>query len=130
MTEDVKIVRALQGSARADGTAGIGRVTFALSGFPERRWLALFEECKSEGFATEEKNNELLLHVQCLPGEVAKKRDLALLLISNVNGRWREELASQRAIARERDDKKRAMEDALNRELEALTFGVTSPTAG
>ena len=119
---DVKIVRALQGSARADGTAGVGRVSFALSGFPERRWLELFDLCKTEAFATEEKSNELLLHVQCLPGEVAQKKDAALALIADVNSRFQEELSRQRSLARERDDKKRAMEDALNRELEALTF--------
>jgi len=122
MTEDVKIVRALPGSARADGSAGFGRVSFHLSGLPERRWLELFEVSKGEGFSTEERNNEFVLHVQCLPGEVAKRRDAALALVAEVNGRWREEIARQRAVARERDDKKRAMEDALNRELEALTF--------
>jgi|SRR5450755_5246 hypothetical protein len=122
MSEDVKIVRAMHGSAKADGNAGVGRVSFWLSGTPERRWLELFEISKGAGFSAEERSKEFLLHVQCAPGEVATKRDAALALIADVNNRWRAEIASQRAIARERDDKKRTIEEALNRELEALTF--------
>jgi hypothetical protein len=122
MTEDVKILRAMQGSAKADGSASVGRVSFWLGGTPERRWLELFELSKGVGFSAEERSNEFLLHVQCAPGEVAAKRDAALALIADVNSRWRSEIASQRAVARERDDKKRSIEEALNRELEALTF--------
>ncbi len=122
MNEDVKVLRAMNGSAKADGSAGVGRVSFWLSGTPERRWLELFEMSKGVGFSAEERNRELLLHVQCAPGEVAAKRDAALALIADVNNRWRAEIASQRAVARERDDKKKSIEDALNRELEALTF--------
>jgi hypothetical protein len=122
MSEDVKILRAMHGSAKADGSAGVGRVSFWLGGTPERRWLELFEVSKGVGFSTEERATEFLLHVQCAPGEVATKRDAALALIADVNSRWRSEIASQRAVARERDDKKRTIEEALNRELEALTF--------
>jgi hypothetical protein len=122
MNEDVKILRALHGSAKADGSAGVGRVSFWLSGTPERRWLELFEISKGVGFSAEERNREFLLHVQCAPGEVSAKRDAAVALIADVNNRWRSEIASQRAVARERDDKKKSIEEALNRELEALTF--------
>ena len=122
MNEAVKILRAMQGSAKADGIAGVGQVSFWLSGTPERRWLELFESSKIAGFSTEERNRDFLLHVQCAPGEVAAKRDAAVALIADVNNRWRAELSSQRAVARERDDKKKALEEALNSELEALTF--------
>ena len=122
MNEDVKILRAMHGSAQADGSAGIGRVSFWLSGTPERRWLELFELHKGAGFSTEERRKEFLLHVECAPGEVAAKYDAALALILDVNSRARAEVASQRAVALERDDKKRTIEEALNRELEALTF--------
>ena len=122
MTGEVKILRALHGSAQADGSAGTGRISFRLSAMPERRWLELFDACKGEAFTTEERSNEFLLHVQCSPGEVAKKRDTAALLIDDVNGRWQAENSRQRALARERDDKKRALEAALNQELEALNF--------
>jgi len=122
MSEDVKILRPMHGSAKADGSAGVGRVSFWLSGTPERRWLELFEIRKGAGFSTEERSREFLLHVQCAPGEVAAKRDAALALIADVNNRWRAEITSQRAVARERDDKKRTIEEALNQELEALTF--------
>jgi hypothetical protein len=122
MSEDVKILRAVHGSAKADGSAGAGRVSFRLSGTPERRWLELFEMSKGSGFAAEERNSELLLHVECAPGEVASKRDQALSLLADVNARWRAELAAQRATARARDDHKKSIEEALNRELVALTF--------
>ena len=122
MADDIKILRALHGSAQADGNAEFGRVSFRLSRMPERRWLELFEASKGDSFSTEERNNEFILHVQCLPGEVAHKRDAALVLITDVNRRWCGEVELQRSIARERDDKKRTTEDALNRELEALNF--------
>jgi hypothetical protein len=122
MNEDVKILRAMHGSAKADGSAGVGRVSFWLGGTPERRWLELFEISKGVGFSTEERSREFVLHVQCAPGEVAAKRDAAVALIADVNNRWRAEIASQRAVARERDDKKKSIEEALNKELEALTF--------
>jgi hypothetical protein len=122
MNEDVKILRAVNGSAKADGSAGVGRVSFWLSPAPERRWLELFESSKGAGFSAEERSTEFVLHVQCAPGEVAAKRDAALALIADVNNRWRGEVALRRAVARERDDRKRTVEEALNRELEALTF--------
>ena len=123
MNEDVKILRAVHGSARADGSAAVGRVSFRLSGTPERRWMELFESSKKDaGFSTEERSSEFLLHVECAPGDVELKRDSALALLADVNSRWQSEIAVQRASAHARDDKKRSIEDALNRELEALTF--------
>lgn len=122
MADDIKILKALAGSAQADGNADSGRVSFRLSRMPERRWLELFEASKAAGFSTEERNNEFILHVRCVPGQVAEQRDAALLLIADVNARWCGEVAQQRSVARERDDKKRATEEALNRELEALNF--------
>lgn len=122
MSEDIKITKAMHGSAQADGSAAFGRISFRLSRMPERRWLELFEISKGDGFSSEERNNEFILHAQCVPGEVALKRDAALSLVANVNDRWRGEVTLQRTQARERDDKKRAMEEALNRELEALNF--------
>jgi hypothetical protein len=122
MNDDVKILRAMHGSAKADGSAEFGRISFRLGGIPERRWLELFESCKGVGFSTEERSSEFLLHVECVPGEVAAKRDAATALVADINSRWRAEVTSQRATARERDDKKRTMEEALNRELEALNF--------
>lgn len=121
MSEDIKILRALQGSATADGTEAVGRISFVLSRTPERRWMELFEACKgTTGFVPEERAREFLLHVKCLPGEVAKMRDGVLLLLGEVNGRWRAEVTRQKTQARERDQNKRTIEDALNRELEAL----------
>lgn len=122
MNEDIKILRAVHGSAIADGSASFGRISFRLSRAPERRWTDLFDASKGEGFSTEERGGEFILHVACAPGEVAAKRDVALALIADVNDRWRGEITRQSAMARERDDKKRTIEDALNRELEALNF--------
>jgi len=122
MSEDIKIVRAMHGSAQADGSAGSGRVSFRLSGTLERRWLALFELSKGKGLSTEERGSDVLLHIECLPGEVASKLDAAASLIADVNSRWRSELTQQNAVARERHDKKRKLEEALNQELESLNF--------
>ena len=123
MTDDIKILRAAHGSAIADGSEGSGRISFVLSRTPERRWLELFEASKgSSGLVTEERPREFLLHASCVPGQVAEKRDTALGLIADVNGRWRAEVNRQKALAREKDDNKRAIEEALNRELEALDF--------
>jgi len=70
----------------ADGGARVGRVSFRLSGTPERRWLELFEVSKASAFR-EERSSEFLLHVQCAPGEVACKtrRKLKQALIADVN---------------------------------------------
>jgi hypothetical protein len=122
MNEDIKIVRAMHGSAQADGDATIGRVSFRLSASPERRWLALFEISKPSGFSTEERGKDVLLHVECLPGEVANKRDAAVSLLADVNSTWHAEMNRQSAIARERHEKKRKLEEALNQELETLNF--------
>jgi len=122
MSEDVKILRAVHGSAEADGSSGSGRVAFRLSAIPSRRWFELFEANKGAGVSTEERGSEVFLHVACVPGEVAMQRDAALALLSDVNAKWRSEVNAQTAQARERHDKKREVEDALNRELEALNF--------
>ena len=122
MNEAIKILRAVQGSAQADGSADVGRISFRLSGSPERRWLELFEASKGKGFTTEERNNEFVMHIECQPGEVAAKRDAALALVADVNERRRGEVAQQHAASRARNDRKRSVEDALNRELEALKF--------
>jgi hypothetical protein len=122
MSEDVKILRAVHGSAEADGSSASGRVSFRLSGIPERRWLEIFEATKGAGIATGERGTEFFLHVACAPGQVATQRDAAVALIAEVNSKWRAEVAAQSAKARERNDQKRQVEDALNRELEALNF--------
>jgi len=122
MNEAIKILRAVQGSAQADGSADAGRISFRLSGSPERRWLELFEASKGKGFTTEERNNEFVMHIECQPGEVSAKRDAALALVADVNERRRGEVAQQHAASRARNDRKRSVEDALNRELEALKF--------
>lgn len=122
MNEAIKILRAMQGSAQADGSADVGRITFRLSGSPERRWMELFDASKGKGFTTEERNNEFMMHIECQPGEVAAKRDAALALVAEVNERRRGEIAQQHAASRERNERKRTVEDALNRELEALKF--------
>jgi hypothetical protein len=122
MNEAIKVLRAMQGSAQADGSADVGRITFRLSGSPERRWMELFDAAKGKGFSTEERNNEFMMHIECQPGEVASKRDAALALVAEVNERRRGEIAQQHAASRERNERKRAVEDALNRELEALKF--------
>lgn len=125
MSENIQIAHAVHGSAQADGSAEVGRITFRLSSSPERRWLELFELGKGKGVHTEERGREFLLHIECAPGEVAAKRDSAQAVIADVNSRWRAELNQQSAKARERNDKKRSVEDALNRELDALTFDRT-----
>lgn len=122
MNEDIKLLRAVHGSALADGGATFGRVTFRLSRSPERRWLELFDASKDKGMATEERGSEFLLHVESAPGELANRRDAALAVIADVNSRRRDEVAQQALQARERNDNKRSIEDALNQELEALKF--------
>ena len=62
------------------------------------------------------------MHIECQPGEVSAKRDAALALVADVNERRRGEVAQQHAASRARNDRKRSVEDALNRELEALKF--------
>ena len=122
MIEDVKILRAVHGSAEADGSSASGRITFRLSALPARRWFEIFETCKGAGIAVEERGNEFFLHTACAPGQVAIQRDAALALVSEVNGKWRAEVTAQSLRARERQDKKRQVEEALNQELEALNF--------
>jgi hypothetical protein len=122
MNTDIKLLRAMHGSAQTDGSADFGRISFYLNRTPERRWLELFNASKGAGISTEERNREFLLHVESAPGEVASKRDAVLALIADVNGTWRGEVAQQVAIARDRDDKKRRIENALNQELDALQF--------
>lgn len=122
VNEEVKLLRAIHGSARANGGEAFGRVTFRLSKSPEARWRELFDAGKGQGVATEERGAEFLLHVDVKPGEVASRRDALLALITDVNDKRRSELALQAEQARERTDNKRNIEDALNRELEALKF--------
>jgi len=122
MNEPIKILRAMHGSAKADGSADVGRISFRMSSSPDRRWMELFDASKGKGFTTEERNNECLMHIECQPGEVAAKRDAALALVADVNERRRDEIAQQNNALRERNERKRAIEDALNRELEALKF--------
>jgi hypothetical protein len=122
MSDDVKILRAVHGSAEADGTSPSGRVSFRLSAIPARRWFEIFEASKGSGIATEERANDVFLHVACAPGEVAAQRDAALALIADVNGKWRAEVTVQSTKARERNETKRHIEEALNKELEALNF--------
>jgi len=122
VNEEIKLLRAIQGSARANGGETFGRVTFRLSRSPEARWRELFDAGKGPGVATEERGAEFLLHVEVKPGEVASRRDSLLALITDVNDKRRAELAQQADQARERSENKRSIEDALNRELEALKF--------
>lgn len=122
MNEDVKLLRAIQGSARANGGEAFGRVTFRLSRSPEPRWRELFEAGKTEGVASEERGKEFLLHIEVKPGEVASTRDALQALITDVNEKRRTELTQQADLTRERTENKRRIEDALNRELEALKF--------
>ena len=122
MSEEVKIVRAVHGSAEADGSSSSGKVSFRLSGIPARRWLELFEASKGADISTEERGTELFLRVCCAPGEVATQRDAAAALIAEVNSKWRAEQSAQNAKAQARDDRKRQVEAALNQELEALNF--------
>lgn len=122
MNEEIKLLRAIHGSARANGGEGFGRVTFRLSRSPEARWRELFDAGKGQGVTTEEHGAEFLLHVEVKPGEVASRRDALHALITAVNDERRTELAQQAALTRERTENKRNIEDALNRELEALRF--------
>ncbi|HKO50691.1 MAG TPA: hypothetical protein VJV79_23385 [Polyangiaceae bacterium] len=122
MNEEVKLLRAVHGSARADGSEPFGRISFRLSKSPEQRWRELFDASKGEGISTEERGGEFMLHVEAKPGEVANKRDTLLALIADINDKRRQELAIQAEKARERTDNRRSIEDALNRELEALKF--------
>ena len=122
MNEPIKVLRALHGSAKADGSADLGRISFRMSGSPERRWMELFDASKGKGFTTEERNNEFLVHIECQPGEVAAQRDALLSLVAEVNERRRGEITQHNNALRERNERKRAVEDALNRELEALKF--------
>jgi hypothetical protein len=122
VSEEIKLLRAVHGSARANGGEVFGRVTFRLSKGPEARWRELFDAGKGQGVTTEERGNEFLLHVEVKPGEVASKRDALHALITDVNDRRRAELAQQADLTRERTENKRSIEDALNRELEALKF--------
>jgi len=122
MNEEVKLLRAIHGSARADGSEPFGRISFRLSRSPEQRWRELFDAGKGQGVSTEERGGEFLLHVDAKPGEVASRRDFVLVLIADVNEKRRREIAAQAEQARERTDNRRTIEDALNRELEALKF--------
>ena len=122
MNDEVKLLRAIHGSARANGSEAFGRVTFRLSKSPETRWRELFDAGKGQGIASEERGAEFWLHVEVTPGEVASKRDALLALITDVNDRRRSELAQEVHLTRGRTENKRRIEDALNRELEALKF--------
>jgi hypothetical protein len=122
MNEDVKLLRAIQGSARANGGDAFGRITFRLSKSPEARWRELFDAGKGPGVLTEERGTDFLLHVEVKPGEVASTKDALSALIGDVNATRRAELTQQADLARERTENKRSIEDALNRELEALKF--------
>jgi len=122
VNEEVKLLRAIHGSARANGGEAFGRVTFRLNKSPEKRWRELFDAGKGQGVASEERGAEFWLHVEVTPGEVASKRDALLALITDVNDRRRSELAQEVHLTRGRTENKRRIEDALNRELEALKF--------
>lgn len=122
MNEEIKLLRAIHGSARANGGEPFGRVTFRLSRSPGTRWRELFDAGKGEGVTSEERGAEFLLHVEVKPGEVASRRDALQALITDVNDERRAELTHQADLTRERTDNKRNIEDALNRELEALKF--------
>ena len=122
MNEEIKLLRAIQGSARASGGEPSGRVSFRLSRSPEARWRELFDAGKGDGVSTEERGAEFLLHIEVKPGEVASRRDALQTLITDVNNKRRTELMQQAELTRERTENKRNIEDALNRELEALRF--------
>ena len=122
MNDEIKLLRAVQGSARANGGEPFGRVSFRLSRSPEPRWRELFEAGKGEGISTEERGAEFVVQVQVKPGEVASTRDALQVLITDVNNQRRTELARQADLTTERTTNKRKIEDALNRELEALKF--------
>lgn len=122
MNEEIKLLRGIHGSALANGGDAFGRVTFRLNRSPEARWRELFDAGRGQGVTTEERGAEFLLHVEAKPGEVASKRDALHSLIADVNDKRRAELAQQATLSRERTENKRSIEDALNRELEALKF--------
>jgi len=122
VNEEIKLLRAIQGSARASGGEPSGRVSFRLSRSPEARWRELFDAGKGDGVSTEERGAEFLLHIEVKPGEVASRRDALQTLITDVNNKRRTELMQQAELTRERTENKRNIEDALNRELEALRF--------
>jgi hypothetical protein len=122
VNDEIKLLRAVQGSARANGGEPFGRVSFRLSRSPEPRWRELFEAGKGEGISTEERGAEFVVQVQVKPGEVASTRDALQVLITDVNNQRRTELARQADLTTERTTNKRKIEDALNRELEALKF--------
>ncbi len=122
MNEEVKLLQAMPGSARANGGEVFGRITFRLSGSPEQRWRALFDACKGPGVSVEERGTAFLLHAEVKPGEVVAKRDALVALLTDVNDQRRSELARQFEQARERTENKQHIEDSLNRELEALKF--------
>ena len=122
MNEAIKLLRAIHGSARASGGEAFGRVSFRLSRSPEARWRELFDAGKGEGVTTEERGAEFLLHIDVKPGEVAARRDALQALITDVNDKRRAELTQQADLTRERTENKLRIEDALNRELEALKF--------
>jgi hypothetical protein len=122
VNEEVKLLRAIHGSARANGGEAFGRVTFRLSKSPEKRWRELFDAGKGQGVASEERGAEFWLHVEVKPGGVASMRDALLALISDVNDKRRSELAQEAHLTRDRTENKRSIEDALNRKLEALKF--------
>jgi len=122
VNEAIKLLRAIHGSARASGGEPFGRVSFRLSRTPEARWRELFDAAKGEGVTTEERGAEFLLHIAVMPGEVSSRRDTLQALITDINDKRRTELAQQAELTRERTENKRNIEDALNRELEALKF--------
>ncbi len=122
MNEEIKLLRGIHGSAVANGGDAFGRITFRLSRSPEARWRELFDAGRGQGVTTEERGAEFLLHVEVKPGEVASRRDALHALITDVNDKRRTELAQQAALTRERTENKRNIEDALNRELDALKF--------
>lgn len=82
----------------------------------------MFDAGKGDGVSTEERGAEFLLHIEVKPGEVASRRDALQTLITDVNNKRRTELMQQAELTRERTENKRNIEDALNRELEALRF--------
>jgi len=122
VNEEIKLLRAVHGSARANGGEAFGRVTFRLNRNPEKRWRELFDAADGQRIVTEERGAEFLLHVEVKPGEVASSRDALRALINDVNDKRRAELAQEAEHARMRTENKLSIEDALNRELEALKF--------
>ena len=94
MNEEIKLLRAIHGSARANGGDAFGRISFRLSKSPEQRWRELFDAGKVEGVSAEERGAEFMVHVEVKPGEVASKRDQLLALIADVNDKRRSELVA------------------------------------